>query len=334
MTDSINPSDYPNDAGYHEADTQRENIVQGIKGESENNRTQNGQRTPNEHKKPSLQIRIWRALWKKRIFWHHKPDRPHVNWAEITTVCLTLGIVIAAFIQAYIYWKQEELMQNSLDQNGRTIILNAGQLAVAARNAKTAEDTLGEMKKGGPDTHTLAESTKSAAKTAKDTLHISERAYVTEGIAQIDTAKTAIAIPLVNSGHIPSGGIDVILYEATFNPPVVSELGISFNYIVERHKSITHLSAMAPGSPFAITVPGPKMSADLLGKGLQMIIVVGTISYNDGFPDSPQQHSAICVNTTYHTVTKQLLLVPCNAMAEFPKFDRLDWIGMTNTNNQ
>jgi hypothetical protein len=74
---------------------------------------------------------------------------PGVNWAEIVTICITLAIVIVGAIQAYIYWQQEQVMQFSLGQNERAAILAKGQLAVAVQ-------TLGEMQKGGGDTHKLA----------------------------------------------------------------------------------------------------------------------------------------------------------------------------------
>ena len=58
-------------------------------------------------------------------------------------------------------------MERSLEQNQQSIALNMGQVAIAGRNAKTAEDTLGEIKKGGTDTHDLAVAAKDQAAAAK-----------------------------------------------------------------------------------------------------------------------------------------------------------------------
>jgi hypothetical protein len=92
--------------------------------------------------------------------------------AEKVTVFVTFCILLVGGIQAYIYWQQSQTMRESLNQNERTITLGTGQLAVAARNAKTAEDTLAEMKSGGADAHAVAEATKSAAEMAKSTLRL------------------------------------------------------------------------------------------------------------------------------------------------------------------
>lgn len=56
--------------------------------------------------------------------------------------CVTLAILVVGGLQAYIYWKQSELMKLSLIQTQQSIALNMGQVAIAGRNAKTAEDSL------------------------------------------------------------------------------------------------------------------------------------------------------------------------------------------------
>lgn len=161
MSDQDNPSGHHDDSDQDDANTQPRDIPDGIKRQPDNATPNNGQQQSSAHPKRSVPIRIWRSLWRKRIFWHQKSGHPHVNWAEITTVCLTIGIVIAAFIQAFIYWKQAGIMERSLEQNQQSIALNTGQVAIAGRNATTAENTLAEMKGGATDTHTLAEAAKS-----------------------------------------------------------------------------------------------------------------------------------------------------------------------------
>jgi hypothetical protein len=215
----------------------------------------------------------------------------------------------------------------------------------ASDNATTSAGILEEMKKSGTDTHklavaagsqaiaaqTTASAAHSAAVIAKDTLHISERAYVTQGSPQIDTAKSFITIPIVNSGHIPSGKVEVLTYESTLNPEKMTEGSTSFKDMVERHKSTTSFASIPPGTPppLSIGIPIPKMSKDRLDNGTQLILIVGTITYNDGFPNSPMQQSPFCTQTIYQTVAKQVYLAPCNAVSEFPKFEAMDWTGLT-----
>lgn len=294
--------------------------------------------------KPHTFVRIWHALWRRR-HWRKISDRARVNWAEKLTAFITFAILVVGAIQARIYWRQAQLMKASLDQTERSIILNMGQLGIANRNSKTAEDTLGEIKKGGRDTHTLAVAAgtqataaqttagaaQSAAVTAKDALHISERAYVTQGPPEIDTAKSMIGIPIVNSGRIPSGKVEVVGYEVTFNPDKMTEGFTPFKDVVERHKGVTDFASIPPGTPPTLSIgfPIPKMSKDRLNNGSQLIVIVGTITYNDGFPNSPMQLSLFCTQTLYQTVAKQVYLSPCNAASELPKFEALDWTGLT-----
>jgi hypothetical protein len=109
-----------------------------------NDKPQYGERRPNSRPKPSLPVRVLRVLWRRRewrlLDGHHGP-----NWAESSIVILTVGILAVGYGQYTVYRKQARLMTESLGQNERAVILGRGQLAVAARNAQTAEDTLGEM---------------------------------------------------------------------------------------------------------------------------------------------------------------------------------------------
>jgi hypothetical protein len=269
------------------------------------------------------------------------------RWVEVTSLIINGSLAVIGIIALCIYHGQLSVMSDTLTEirNSKadtTRIITASETqAVAADKiagaadgfSATASTAVEEFKKAAA---VSAKISNQATKTAEDALHISERAYVVEGIPQLDTAKTVISVPLLNTGHLPSGEVEIDLFEATFNPPtqIEPEHGPSFAFIVERHNSISHLSSIAPGSPFTMSVPAPKMSADLLNKpGMQQVVVVGTISYNDGFPNTPTQHSLICVNTVYHLVIKESYLMPCNALIELPKFRALDWTGMTNTNN-
>jgi hypothetical protein len=137
------PADYKNDADKKNANTQRENIVHGVKGKPKEQQTQNDENASGNHRKQSFHVRFLRFLWRRRK-WRRiwKAEHPGPNWAEITTVCVTVGILIVTGIQAGIYWKQARIMQESISQNERSIKLGMGQLGVAGRNAATAEKTL------------------------------------------------------------------------------------------------------------------------------------------------------------------------------------------------
>jgi hypothetical protein len=90
-------------------------------------------------KKSPIAARIWRTLWRRRT-WRLMAGRRGPNSAEVITVFITLGLLCVGCIQAYIYWQQAHLMELSLEQNDRGVILGRGQLEVANRNADIAKN--------------------------------------------------------------------------------------------------------------------------------------------------------------------------------------------------
>jgi hypothetical protein len=140
--------------------------------------------------KPPITIRAWRALFRRRT-WRRMAGHPPPNWAEKTTIIVTLGIFLVGCIQAYIYLKQTQLIASSVNQTERSVILGAGQLAVANRNAKTAEDSLNEMQESGNDTHELA----SAAKT--QALRMGDLADLGRGVAQATYGIPDLKFPFI-----------------------------------------------------------------------------------------------------------------------------------------
>ncbi|MFZ0868772.1 MAG: hypothetical protein WA424_11820 [Candidatus Sulfotelmatobacter sp.] len=213
MADQDNPTGKHEDPHQGDANAHPNGIPNSIDRLPNDADPKRGQDAPNAHPKQSVLIRLWRGLWRKRIFWHQRPDRPHVNWAEITTVCLTIGIVIAAFIQAFIYWKQAGIMQRSLTQNEQTIALNRGQVSIAGRNAKTAEDTLSEIQDSSNDTHELAVQAKNQA---DRTL---AQANATNRLAEQAKRQADIAANTFEAEERPWVGMDHI------NPPVKIAVG-------------------------------------------------------------------------------------------------------------
>ncbi|MFY9560496.1 MAG: hypothetical protein WAQ52_09710 [Terriglobales bacterium] len=170
-----------------------------------------------------------------------------------------------------------------------------------------------------------------ATQTAKDSLHVTERAYIIFGQPELDYDKKMLNVPVVNTGHIPSGEVTIVLYEGTFSNESRSHDPIPFRNLVERHRSIDALSSIAAGWPSIIAIPIPKMDAKRVKDARQMVMVVGTISYNDGFPDTPTQHWTMCASTVYQAVAKQSYLRTCNGGVLLPKFEALpDWSKFTD----
>jgi hypothetical protein len=153
MADENNSTNQNPDAKQSDPDGAKNGIIESKSGALQQPDPKNTGNAADKPPKAVVPVRLWHALWRKRIIFHHGGP----NWAEISVVILTGGILLVGAVQAIIYWEQAQKMQLSLEQNQQSIALNTGQVAIAGRNAKTAEDTLGEIKKGGTDTHNLAE---------------------------------------------------------------------------------------------------------------------------------------------------------------------------------
>ena len=66
------------------------------------------------------------------------------------------------------------------------------------------------------------------------------------------------------------------------------------------------------------------MSETKLNAGLQQIIVAGSIVYEDGFQDTPQQRWPFCEHTVYQTAMKRIFITPCDPEEILPKIEALD----------
>jgi len=178
-----------------------------------------------------------------------------------------------------------------------------------------------------------ADAAKSAADTAKNSLVISQRAYLTGLYPITDYDKKIISFQILNSGHIPSSRAQVVIYEVTWNPPkpTVGETGPE--YVVERHKQINNIPAVVPTSagpsPISIAVIVPEMSKDRLLKGTQLILIVADIAYDAGFEEVKGQRSEVCIQTVYQTIAKSVFLIPCDPNKYLPGMESADWTGKT-----
>lgn len=143
MPSDKKPGDNENGGGEHNTNTQTENVVHSVKGLAEQHHTRNYENATNAQQKPTFPVRVIQVLLRRRRWRRLRKGEvsggPH--WAEIATVCLTLGIFGASCIQAYIYWKQSLLMGESINQAERSVILGTGQLNAAVNALKSSQKT-------------------------------------------------------------------------------------------------------------------------------------------------------------------------------------------------
>jgi len=147
MDDKNNPAKHKADSEQANYERGKDRIQEGDPSTIKQPDSQKNGDDSTQKPKPAILVRFWHGLWRKRIFLHRRKNHISPNWAEKTSMYITCGIMIAAFIQAAIYWEQATLMNTSIDQNERSIILGGGQLVVAGKNEKIAEDTFKNSQK-------------------------------------------------------------------------------------------------------------------------------------------------------------------------------------------
>ena len=175
-----------------------------------------------------------------------------------------------------------------------------------------------------------ADAAKSAAETTNLALHVTQRAYITTGTQELDAATGAVNVYLVNSGHIPSGEAEAVTHEATFNPESPRYL-VDMSKPAERHWGRARLYQIPVGGPtIGIAVPVPLFNEAQVKSALQVILIAGTIDYNDGFPDDPIQQWKFCIQTADMKSKKNIgdtgmvRWIPCDPKVVIPKMEKAE----------
>lgn len=175
-----------------------------------------------------------------------------------------------------------------------------GQAAILAANAGTQ----------AAEAKVSADAATSAANTAKDTLHISERAYVAFAAPINEFQNGRIMIPIENTGHVPSGLVQVVQHEVTFKMSPETAQHVPQSDFIESHWVATTLASVPPVSSgtsvYDTIVTLPKLVQSDLNTGMQGFVVVLVMTYNDGFPGTPTQTWKFCENSSFLYETKRL----------------------------
>jgi hypothetical protein len=259
---------------------------------------------------------------------HAIEDR--VSRAEKFMIGLTAAIALFAFGTIIVGIFQWSVMSGQLAEM-KSGGADTKAIAIAAgKQADSTKDLADRMKDQAIQTKVIADQAKvsagaarSAALTAISTLHVSERAYVAFGPPQWDMDRKTIDIQLQNNGHIPSGRVEVVTHEATVNVPTMTAPS-NLATAIEKHWERTIFQTIAPNIPMKIVIPIIQMNTERLKSGLQLVMVVGFISYSDGFENSPLIKQLFCVQSLYSIPLKQVLLGPCDPAEYLPKMESVD----------
>ena len=171
-----------------------------------------------------------------------------------------------------------------------------------------------------------AAAAKSAAETAKDTLHVSERAYVIASAMTLNASAGLASFPVINMGHIPSGKVTIIVHEATIN---VSDPNAPSQEIIPtethwQHYDLDSLPPMQGAITYTANIPLPRINQDQINKGLQQIVIVGTVSYGDGFIGTSEQRWRFCQAGALYPRTKDFQWRPCDWSLYMPELISVD----------
>jgi archaellum component FlaF (FlaF/FlaG flagellin family) len=177
-----------------------------------------------------------------------------------------------------------------------------------------------------------ANAAQSAATTAKEAIHLSERAYITIALSQFDVKTKTVVFSATNSGKIASGGADVIVHAFIINSPDPGQPMMYLKDAIEMGWKRSHYASIPIGTPFHIIHVFKKMDESTFDKGKQHVIVVGFANYNDGFPDTPSQQSTFCMDAIFNTFMKRAQLTPCDAAVYLPAAEIAD--GYPNNEDQ
>jgi hypothetical protein len=239
-------------------------------------------------------------------------------------MALIVYTVFSILQWAQIRWTNR-LTREALNGNGYTLQETLKKLQgqieatnVLAGHAKDQADHAAVMATNSgiqaAATKNAAAAAKTAADIAKDTLHVSERAYIATGSPVLNLDTNVVAIPVINTGHIPSGKLRIVIHEATVDTEPSNAPKIIPT--TEQHwQHYDEASIPTTGLTFTINTPVPKVLAEKINSGHQQIFLAGSISYNDGFNDTPEQVWLFCDAASFFQATRKVEWVPCDAVA-------------------
>jgi hypothetical protein len=240
----------------------------------------------------------------------------------------TAGLLLTSIAITVIYHDMANTMSRQLDQM-ETASSQTSQLIINAANQTRATNTLADRMKEQADrtkaladqatiqaraAQTAASAAAKAADIADRTLHVSERAYLLLGPPVDDFPHKRVNIPIVNSGHIPSGPATIVIHEATFRVDDPSAKIMLFNAAIEKHwRKINYQSipTFPQSGLFAAEVHLPAIIQDQLTSGKQGIAIAATMTYNDGFPKTADETIFFCDTSSYITSTNFFSMRPC-----------------------
>lgn len=168
-----------------------------------------------------------------------------------------------------------------------------------------------------------ANAAKSAANTAKESLRISERAYLGVSDPEVLPDLKEIRFQVRNIGRIPSGNVVVTTHRAIFYTADISAKTLPFAPI-EAGWGSTHKPPVFPNASFVDLDPFNSIDKEQFIGGHQIIVIAGVIEYGDGFIGDGKQKSSFCFQTQRYIATGERIIIDCDVNIILPKLIKLD----------
>jgi hypothetical protein len=272
-----------------------------------------GNANPERCKTESSTAEPPKSKWQRFVMWSWP-----MEFSDAVMILLTIFIAVGTIASAVAIGFQWHEMHEGGKQTEALICaarINAGAAQSFAISAESINKGIGDAV---TKLAAQVQATASVSATAKETLHTSERAYISIGAPQFNFASKRIDVPLLNGGRIPSGAAEIMAYEVTMNTSETSDPG-NMSVAIEKHWGRTKLSSIGASPHMSISIETPEMVTDKVNSGHQKVVFAGVITYNDGFPKSRQQNWEFCALSFFDSKDGQASLMPCTPSDIIPK---------------
>lgn len=227
------------------------------------------------------------------------------------------GVLVNMFL-GWVYYSQLTQMREATQASKQAVQLARDALDY---NSSQFDRQMGQMIDQSVAARVGSNAARNAADTSSRALNVSERAYIeTSGVSFNEQEKTLL-IPVVNTGHIPSGGVVITVHESTLN--TAARVGENVP-VIEAHWTEDKVPSVVPSEPAGIVVRIPKLDVALVKADKQQFFAIGSIIYTDGFPNTPRRIWKFCIGSGVRPPQTDILLFPCDPEEELPKAIKSD----------
>jgi hypothetical protein len=168
-----------------------------------------------------------------------------------------------------------------------------------------------------------ADAAKSAAKTADQAMHISERAYLFIDHPVFNLGMKSVFLPITNSGRIPSGRVEITTHYVVANLKSQTQPKVELKDSSEHRKAVLEYESISTGTPITTNQTLNTVDVKRVTAGVQRIYVVGYITYNDGFPETPIQKYTFCMDEGANRIRGDIEITSCDFATYMAMIDPL-----------